>query len=181
MRLSRMRPQLVFAVDPGRLHAASQRGQHVQFGVVANVQHLVGGYAGSLRGRQSFQRLRFAQAAAYQRHLRLAACFAGSEHVKEEIALGESLLGECALAGQSQVIETPPSGIWTINSGLGHSQPAALLLGPIRAQGDLLGVVELAVLKAPDDDLKTLFNEMLELLALNLKLASRNLSAGAVS
>ena len=119
--------------------------------------------------------------AADPQRLRLAACFAGSEHVKEEIALGESLLGECALAGQSQVIETPPSGIWTINSGLGHSQPAALLLGPIRAQGDLLGVVELAVLKAPDDDLKTLFNEMLELLALNLKLASRNLSAGAVS
>jgi C4-dicarboxylate-specific signal transduction histidine kinase len=111
----------------------------------------------------------------------LAACFAGSDSVKEDIALGESLLGECALAGQSQVIETPPAGIWTINSGLGHAPPAALLLGPIRAQGDLLGVVELAVLQIPDDDLKALFDEMLELLALNLKLASRNSSAGAAT
>jgi two-component system C4-dicarboxylate transport sensor histidine kinase DctB len=106
--------------------------------------------------------------------LRLAACFAGSEQVKEELILGETLLGECALAGESQIIETPPAGIWSINSGLGHAPPAALLLGPIRAQGDLLGVVELAVLNTPDGDLKTLFEEMLELLALNLKLAQRN-------
>ena len=118
---------------------------------------------------------------ADSQRLRLAACFAGSELVKEEITLGETLLGECALADQSQVIETPPSGIWTINSGLGHRQPAALLLGPIRAQGDLLGVVELAVLQTPDGDLKALFDEMLELLALNLKLASRNPPAGAAT
>jgi GAF domain-containing protein len=110
--------------------------------------------------------------------LRLAACFAGSEQVKEEIALGETLLGECALAGESQIIETPPAGIWSINSGLGHAPPAALLLGPIRAQGDLLGVVELAVLQTPDGDLKALFDEMLELLALNLKLVARNPSEG---
>ena len=109
--------------------------------------------------------------------LRLAASFAGSEAVKEEIALGETLLGECALADHAQIIETPPpdsGGIWSIHSGLGHVQPAAVMLGPVRVQGVLLGVVELAVLSVPDEDLRQIFDEMLEILALNLKLAARN-------
>ena len=111
--------------------------------------------------------------------LHLLASFARPEQIKDEIMLGETLLGECAKSGQSQLIETPPTGIWTINSGLGHCQPSAVLLGPIQVQGELLGAVELAVLQAPDADLKTQFDELLELLALNLKLAARNHSAGA--
>ncbi|MGE5502905.1 MAG: GAF domain-containing protein [Actinomycetota bacterium] len=103
----------------------------------------------------------------------LSASYAGSEAVKDEIAIGETLLGECALSGDSRIIETPPDGIWTINSGLGDTVPAAVLLGSLRVHGETLGVVELAILHKPDEDTRQAFNEILEVLALNLSLALR--------
>ncbi|MDB5742651.1 MAG: Ferrochelatase [Polaromonas sp.] len=42
MGLGGVRPQLVGAVDPDGLHAAVQRGQHIERGIVADMQHLMG-------------------------------------------------------------------------------------------------------------------------------------------
>lgn len=108
----------------------------------------------------------------------LAASYACADAAKAELLPGEGLLGECALAGEVQVIETPPNGIWAIQSGLGHTQPAALMMAPVAMQGTLLGVVELAVLDIPDEEMRQLFAEMVELLALNLKLALRPAATG---
>jgi hypothetical protein len=104
-------------------------------------------------------------------HMVLAASHACATAAPDGLRLGEGLLGECAIAGQAHVIETPPGGIWSIQSGLGHTQPAALLMAPVRMQDTLLGVVELAVLKQPDEEQRQLFDVMVELLALNLQLA----------
>lgn len=118
---------------------------------------------------------------ANPQRLRLAASYAGSDATPSELALGETLLGECALAGGSRVITAPPAALWTIDSGLGHAPPAAVMMGAVKMQGELLGAVELAVMTMPDEDLRQIFDEMLELLAVNLKLASRNRSEGTAT
>ena len=49
MRLLGMRPGMIAPVDPHSLHAAGQGAQHVQSGIVSNVQNLLGRHAGGLR------------------------------------------------------------------------------------------------------------------------------------
>jgi hypothetical protein len=124
----------------------------------------------------AFQGAVYVADATHDAQLQLAASYACAEGLKETLAPGEGLLGECALAGHARVIETPAPGIWSIQSGLGHVQPAAVMLGPATTQDMLLGVVELALLTVPDQEQQQLFDEMLDLLALNLKLAARNLA-----
>ncbi|MBK9443000.1 MAG: C4-dicarboxylate transporter [Comamonadaceae bacterium] len=67
-----------------------------------------------------------------------------------QLALGDTLLGQCALERRLKIIATPGQGYWTLRSGLGQTQPAALILAPMLVQDTLIGVQELAVLEAPD-------------------------------
>ncbi len=100
--------------------------------------------------------------------LALAASYASSAP-PPRLALGEGLLGQCALERQSRVVDASGAGAaWTIRSGLGGAVPGALLLAPVLLQGRLLGVVELAVLQAPDAAAKEQFLSALELLGINL-------------
>jgi C4-dicarboxylate-specific signal transduction histidine kinase len=130
---------------------------------------------------RAFQGVVYVMADGDSQRMTLAASYACADAPHAELLAGEGLLGECALAGEAQVIETPPGGIWSIQSGLGHTRPAALMMAPVAVQGVLLGVVELAVLDVPDEETRQMFGEMVELLALNLKLASRQPSAGGTS
>lgn len=100
--------------------------------------------------------------------LALAASFASSAP-PQRLALGEGLLGQCALERQPRVVDASGGGAaWTIRSGLGGAAPAALLLAPVQLQGRLLGAVELALLQAPDGASYEQFLSALELLAINM-------------
>ena len=81
--------------------------------------------------------------------LLLAGSCACASPPPEQILVGQTLLGQYALQQEPQVVETPPQGIWTVRSGLGQTAPAALVLWPMRLQGKLLGVAELALMHAP--------------------------------
>lgn len=102
---------------------------------------------------------------ADQGGLALAASYAGSG-LPGRLALGEGLLGQCALEGQPRMVDA--GGAWRIRSGLGEAAPGALLLAPVQLQGRLLGAVELAVLQAPDAAAHEQFLSALELLAINM-------------
>jgi C4-dicarboxylate-specific signal transduction histidine kinase len=91
------------------------------------------------------------------------------------LSLGEGLLGQCARERRTQLILTPPDGIWTVRSGLGDSQPAALFLAPLVLHESLIGAVELAVLQAPTDTAKSQFEEVVALLANTMEILRRNL------
>ncbi|CAA7616116.1 hypothetical protein MTBLM5_190044 [Magnetospirillum sp. LM-5] len=106
--------------------------------------------------------------------LRLAAGYGVGDDVQAEIALGEGLLGECARAGTMRVIVTLPDGVWSIESGLGNAKPRAVILAPILLNDSLLGVVEVALLRAPDDETVQQFKELVGILALNLELVRRH-------
>ncbi len=101
----------------------------------------------------------------------LAASYACTE-APVRLAMGEGLLGQCALEGKARVAVSGGGGeagaAWRISSGLGSAAPGALLLAPVQLQGRLRGAVELAVLRAPDAAAYEQFLSAVELLAINM-------------
>jgi two-component system C4-dicarboxylate transport sensor histidine kinase DctB len=85
-----------------------------------------------------------------------------------QLALGEGLLGQCALEGEPRLVLAGAGLEWRISSGLGSAAPGALLLAPVQLQARLLGALELAVLQAPDAATYEQFLSAIELLAVNM-------------
>jgi signal transduction histidine kinase len=61
---------------------------------------------------------------------------------------GEGLLGMAVAAAQQQWIDDVPTGHLSLVSGLGRSEPAALVLTPLLAEGQVCGVLELGLAAA---------------------------------
>ncbi|MBF0416777.1 MAG: PocR ligand-binding domain-containing protein [Magnetococcales bacterium] len=106
-------------------------------------------------------------------HLSLAASYACHDTPAQHIALGEGLLGQCARDRCLMVVETSDS-YWQIRSGLGSAMPTNTLLVPITLHEELLGMVELAMLKPVSDGERELLLETIPLLALNIKILLRS-------
>ncbi|HEU4393971.1 MAG TPA: response regulator, partial [Planctomycetota bacterium] len=78
-------------------------------------------------------------------HLALLASYA-CEDSRESYALGEGLIGQCALERSSILLEEPPEGYLRIRSGLGGAAPGNVLILPVLFEGQVKGVIELASL-----------------------------------
>lgn len=109
--------------------------------------------------------------------LRLAASYGCESPMSPTLLPGEGLLGQCAVERRVRVIDAPADGIWKIRSGLGDTPPAALILAPIQINDLLLGVAEIALLKAPDAAIQEQFAEMASLLAMNLEIRRQTLAS----
>jgi len=107
--------------------------------------------------------------------LRLAGAAACATEPPPTLALGETLLGQCAQERRQQIISTVPDGYWTVRSGLGGMQPAALLLAPLMMHDNLVGAVELALRHLPDASAQEQLDESLALLATSIEILSNNL------
>ncbi|MFT3850542.1 MAG: GAF domain-containing protein [Propionivibrio sp.] len=103
-------------------------------------------------------------------NLQLLASYADTPETPETLALGEGLLGQCALERQSRVVATTPAGFATIRSGLGEAMPAAVMMAPLVLKAELLGAIEVAVLKMPEDAEREQFEELAQLLAIHLEI-----------
>lgn len=66
------------------------------------------------------------------------------KQLKQRFALGEGLVGQCALERAPITLTDPPADYITINSGLGESVPSVIVILPILHRERLLGVLELA-------------------------------------
>jgi len=62
----------------------------------------------------------------------------------KRIAMGDGLVGVCALEKNTIYITDVPSDYMEIESGLGDSRPKSLLIVPLKSDGKILGVIELA-------------------------------------
>ncbi len=62
----------------------------------------------------------------------------------KRLALGEGLIGQCALEKQKILLDHAPADYIRISSGLGNAAPRSLLVLPIVFEGQVKGVLELA-------------------------------------
>ncbi len=78
--------------------------------------------------------------------LRLLASYALSnpETARGNLALGEGLIGQCALEKRKIVLTNVPSDYVRISSGLGDAAPVNLIVLPVVFEGQVKGVLELA-------------------------------------
>jgi signal transduction histidine kinase/CheY-like chemotaxis protein len=74
----------------------------------------------------------------------LASYAARGEGFRNQIALGEGLVGQCALEKQKILLANVPADYIRIASGLGEAAPQNILVLPVVFEGQLKGVLELA-------------------------------------
>ncbi len=108
------------------------------------------------------------------KHLQLAGSYACADSPMEIIAVGEGLLGQCAVERQAQVITVDAGHFVMVRSGLGETTPAAVLLSPILLNENLLGVIEIALLRHPDAAAQAQWQELVDLLAMNIEIVSHS-------
>jgi HAMP domain-containing protein/signal transduction histidine kinase/CheY-like chemotaxis protein len=73
-----------------------------------------------------------------------AYAFRKRKDVANEFAMGEGLVGQCALEKERILLSNVPSDYIQIGSGLGESKPLNILVLPVLFEGQLKAVIELA-------------------------------------
>lgn len=117
-----------------------------------------------------------------RRSLHLAGSYAaGAEVVNAApLAFGESLVGQCALEHRKIVLELPADTRWRIFSGLGSSAPRSVMILPALYRDTLVAVVEVATLDQLTESQHRLLDELVSVLAMNLKIQLRKNESDAV-
>ena len=90
-------------------------------------------------------------------------------------ALGEGLVGQCARNRLPLVLEDPSGSVLRLNSGLVDAPPSRIVLLPLVQRRAAIGIVELALLAAPDARRQLLLDELPAALAPMLEVLRRNL------
>lgn len=92
-----------------------------------------------------------------------------------EFALGEGLVGQCALDQKAITLNNPPEHYLKISSGLGEATPRYIRMIPVINNNRLLGVLELASFNAFSDQDNALIDEIDPILAMSLEILERNI------
>jgi hypothetical protein len=123
--------------------------------------------------------------------LRFAAGFGCGSDVAQEINIGEGLLGQCAIdrkvlifdvgsISSGEASDTERLMIdWKIGSSLGSSLPRSVIIAPILAYDDLVGVIEISSINRLEKSDVELFQDLLPFLATGLLLKSATATAVA--
>lgn len=106
--------------------------------VIKNLVHYIGASQGGLFSLDDSDSkkvyLEMVSAFAYDR----------KKFLTRRIALGDGLIGVCALEKNTIYITDVPADYMEIESGLGDSKPKSLLIVPLKSEDRILGVIELA-------------------------------------
>ncbi|HSD36254.1 MAG TPA: response regulator [Rhodocyclaceae bacterium] len=107
--------------------------------------------------------------------LRLLGGYAGDQGLArgQSFAVGQGLVGQCALERAPIVLTQPPADYLRIASGLGEATPGAIALFPLLHGERLLGVLELATLTRFDARERALLDVLIPVLAMNLEILQR--------
>jgi PAS domain S-box-containing protein len=83
------------------------------------------------------------------KHLELVGCYAyqRKKFIEKRIELGQGMVGQCFLEGETSYVTNIPENYVNITSGLGETNPNTLLIVPMRMNQVVVGVIEIANLK----------------------------------
>lgn len=112
--------------------------------------------------------------------LRLLGGYAYRERksLDQYFALGQGLVGQCALERMPIILSQAPKDYVRIGSSLGEATPNAIAVLPILRNERLLGVIELATFVDFGDKEQALLDGMVPILAMNLEILERNIKTG---
>ncbi|HYG03063.1 MAG TPA: GAF domain-containing protein, partial [Chryseosolibacter sp.] len=82
--------------------------------------------------------------------LKLAACYAfdRKKHLNKKVTIGDGLLGQTFLEGNTTMLTKLPSGYISITSGLGDAPPSCLIIVPFKHNDAIQAVMEMATFHA---------------------------------
>jgi PAS domain S-box-containing protein len=85
----------------------------------------------------------------HHRYLDLVGCYAyqRKKFLEKKIELGQGMVGQCFLEGETTYLTNVPEDYVNITSGLGETNPQVLLVVPLRLNDIVVGVIEIANLK----------------------------------
>jgi len=100
--------------------------------------------------------------------------FRQRKQLHQYFALGEGLVGQCALEKAPIILTQPPADYIAIGSSLGEAPPACIMVLPILSSGNVLGVIELAAFKPFTEEQQALLDGLLPTVAMSLEILQRN-------
>ena len=108
--------------------------------LISNVVNYVGAKVGGLFILEEEENKKFLQ-------LRAAYAYDRKKYLSKTVEIGEGIIGQCYLEGQTIYMAKVPNNYLSITSGLGGANPSSLLVIPLRTNEKIEGVLEVASLK----------------------------------
>ena len=181
--------QLARMMDRTRLALADRVGKETAIHVVTTELQKAQNYEalGSALMAWLAPRLSVGQASLYlndaaQQRLVLCYGFArpSGSTLAAEVAYGEGLLGQCALGQRPIQLDDPTADYLPIESALVRTKARTLLIQPVMNTGNLLGVLELALIEPFGPDKRALLESLLPTFALCMEILRRNAQTQAL-
>ncbi|KIL99342.1 diguanylate cyclase/phosphodiesterase (GGDEF & EAL domains) with PAS/PAC sensor(s) [Paramagnetospirillum magnetotacticum MS-1] len=111
-----------------------------------------------------------------EKHLRMLGSYAYLERKRfnQIFALGQGLVGQCAIERTPIIITDPPADYVRVGSALGDALPRSIVVLPVLHNDRLMAVVELATLERFGPDQEALLEGVMPILAMTQEILERN-------